>query len=78
MQTICRTIPLADPRIAQGSEARLESFIDNFGLFSELLEKAYDGFLENIEAHLLGRTRFASPIDGGDAEDVAARGQTLE
>lgn len=77
-QTICRTIHLPDPQIPQGSESSYDCLIDKFGSFSELLENAEWPFLKNVEAHLLGRTRFARPIDGGDAEDVSTRGQTLK
>ena len=52
--------------------------IYKFGLFSEYLEKAVGWFLKDFEAHLLGRTRFPGPIDGGDAQNVATRGETLK
>lgn len=35
-------------------------------------------FLEDVEAHLLGGTRFARAIYSGDAEHIATRGETLE
>ena len=34
--------------------------------------------LKDFEAHLLGRGRFAGPIDCRDAEDVAASSETLK
>ena len=77
-QTICRINFFRHPRFVPEFHGELASVIYIFGLFSEYLENADGGFLKDFEPHLLGRTRFAGSIDGRDAENIAACGETLE